>query len=352
MERSFDCCGVKNIDKNNPLEKNNIMPVASATKTMSSVLLLRLVDKGLVEIYKPISTYLKKDNKIWPSSGMPTWANKITLHNLLTHTSGLAEYFMNVDLDISKNHNDINKDIIRYVSSKKPKFQPGQKYQYINSNFVFIGLIIEQVSGKKFSDFIKEEIFDPLNMGDTRVISLDEAREIQNEKSYLPNERFASRYFVMPNDSKEPVFVDPTLVYKMVPFADGGVISTAKDISKWLYALHHGKLLSQNSYNKMITPYLKIKTRDNNLSNDTYSGYGIYISKMENGDTVYHHAGRAMALRSESGYVKDSNMIYVVLSNAMEHFPPYLSMYFDKSKDINKLNIVYFVKNILNNYRK
>jgi D-alanyl-D-alanine carboxypeptidase len=137
------------------------MPIASATKTMTAAGILKLQDKNLLNVQAPLAKYLDAKSGIWTDNKVPEWAKEVTLHDLLTHRTGIIEYFMNVDLDIKKTHAEINKDIANFAGDEELKFKPGTKYHYCNTNFVLLGLVIEQVSGTKLGKFYDEELFGP-----------------------------------------------------------------------------------------------------------------------------------------------------------------------------------------------
>ena len=322
-----------------PLER---MPIASATKTMTAAAILRLRDRGLLDVEDTVAKHLDADSGTWEEGKVPSWASKVTLHNLLTHRSGLPEYFMAINLDVKKPHNDINKDIARFAASKELSFNPGEKNNYCNTNFVLLGMIIEKLSGKSLGEFYTEEFFKPIGMKNTKLITLEEAIFHQTTS----DERvFPVRYFVTPTGSK-PQITDAKSKskYIMVPFADGGVASTTADLILWNRALHNGKVISYDSYNLMTKKHYQIR---DGIGIDNYVGYGLYISEFDNGDVMYHHAGNALAIRSESGCIPNKNLYFAVLSNVMNYVPKEFEGKIDMSKPENQLDIFYFIKYVL-----
>lgn len=326
-----------------PLER---MPIASATKTMTAAAILRLRDRGLLNVEDSVAKYLDADSGIWKEEKVPSWASKVTLHNLLTHRSGLPEYFMATMLDMKKPHNEINKDIARFAASKELSFNPGEKDNYCNTNFVLLGMIIEKLSGKSLGEFYTEEFFKPIGMKNTKLITLEEAILHQTTS----DERiFPARYFVTPTGTKPQVNnAKSKSQYVMVPFADGGVASTTADLILWNRALHNGKVISYDSYKLMTKKHYQLR---DGIGIDNYVGYGLYISEFDNGDVMYHHAGSALAIRSESGCIPNKNLYFAVLSNVMNYVPKEFEGKIDMSKPENQLDIFYFIKYVLGSTR-
>lgn len=327
--------GYHTFDTEKKLSLKQQMPVASTTKSMTAVAILKLQEKGLLNVNDLVMDRLPKQDK------NPAWAGKVTIHHLLTHTSGVAEYFMKMPININQSHRAINKDILNYALSNDLSFEPGSEYNYCNTNFVLLGLIIENVSGMSVAKFFQEELFNPLGMKHTKLASLQDAIKLQTMPPYFV--QMPQRYFVTPNGTNKPVINAPPKSYVMVPYADGGVVSTASDLVKWQQAIHNKKIISEETYKLMTTKYYKAyeKTGVNN-----YIGYGLFISELENGEVVYHHAGRAIAIRSESGYIPSKNVYFSVLSNVMEYIPDEFKDKIDLSKPENQVDIHYFVQDI------
>jgi len=315
------------------------MPIASATKTMTAAGILKLQDKNLLDVQSTLAKYLDAKSGIWKDNKVPEWAKQVTLHNLLIHRSGIVEYFMNVELDTKKSHVEINKDIANFAGSKELAFEPGTTHHYCNTNFVLLGLVIEQVSGVKLGKFYDEEFFEPLGMANTRLLTLAEALKHQTQPESM---NYPTRYFVTPTDS-EPQFTQAQSPFLMVPFADGGVISTTQDLIIWHQALHAGKVISAASYNLMTTKHYKM---DVGQGVNNYMGYGLYISELENGDVIHQHAGRAVAIRSESGCILNKGVCFAVLSNVMDYIPKEMQEKIDLTKVENQLDIRYFLKHV------
>lgn len=337
--------GFNSLKTGSLLKQNEQMPVASITKSMTAAGILKLQDKKLLNVEDTIDKYLTVQSGIWKDNKLPTWANKVTIHYLLTHRSGIAEYFMKTKLDVAKSHDEINKDIANFAASENLTFEPGSQYSYNNTNFVLLGLIIEQVSGKKLSNFYDEEFFIPLFMRSTRLVTLEEAVKSQIEPG---STIFPIRYFVTPNNTINPIFSEAKSEFLMVPFADGGVVSTTGDLVRWHRALHNGKILSAESYKLMIKKHYQIPDRNGKR---TYVGYGLFISTIWDKADVYYHSGNAYAIRAESGYIPTYQFYYSILSNTMPYIPDELRNKIDLTKPENQLDIDFFIQYIIQSIR-
>ena len=251
---------------------------------------------------------------------------------------------MATELDVTKSHEQLAKDVANFAGGKELKFEPGQKHHYSNTNFVLLGLIIEKTSGAKLDDFYRKELFEPLGMKNTRMSTLEEA--VKNQT--LPDSvEFPVRYFVTPTGAK-PQFNEAKSKFLMVPFADGGMISTTSDMIKWQKSLHSGKVVSDESYQLMTKKHYEIAPK---FGMKTFAGYGLFISEMANGELIYQHAGNAVAIRSESGYIPSKNFYFAVLSNVMNYVPKEMMDKVDMNKVENQLDIRYFTHYIFNSIK-
>ena len=332
--------GIRSLNNHELLRENEQMPIASITKSMTAASILKLQDKKLLNVQDPVSKYLTSKSGIWSGDVVPTWADKVTIHHLLTHSSGLPEYFMKMKIDIKKPHVEINKDIANFAAASTLAFEPGLEHAYNNTNFVLLGLIVEQVSGKTLGEFYNDELFVPLNMRTTRLVSLEEAVKMQIDPENSPT---PIRYFVTPTGG-EPKFTEAKSEFIMVPFADGGVISTNGDLIRWHKGLHNGHVLSPESYELMMKKHYEIPDKN---GRKTYMGYGLFISEFSRDCQMYYHAGSALAIRGESGYISCQKFYYSVLSNVMNYIPKDMVGKIDLTKPENQLDIHFFVESIL-----
>ncbi|MCP5369990.1 MAG: serine hydrolase [Rickettsiaceae bacterium] len=338
--------GLFSMEQNEELKFDQEMPIASATKVMTASIILKLQARGKLNVKDTVAHHLNKKSGIWENNKVPQWAKEVTIHHLLTHTSGLVEYFMALDIDPGKTLKDITRDIANFAGKTPLAFTPGSNYEYCNTNFIFLGLIIEHITKKDLATVYEEEIFKPLGMKHTRLIPLQEAIASQIEDGNIVNHPI--RYFATPTGFRPYLTVAKHgLKFLMVPFADGGVASNVEDLLIWQQALHSGKVLPKNLYKLMVRKHYEIPCQI--IGKKHYTGYGIFMIEMDNGEFIYHHSGRAVAIRSESGYIPAKNLYFAVLSNVMEYIPTQLENFFNLEKPCNQLDIKYFLKYIIEN---
>lgn len=359
------------------LRPNQEMPIGASTKPIIAAAILRLQDKGLLNVQDKIFQHIEQE--YWPKGVVPYFAKEITIHNLLTHTSGLPEYNRHIKTDFKMSQRQINKHIIKFIASKSSSLKAKiNKYNYSNSNFIILGMIIEKVSKQDLRNFLHEEFFKPLKMTSTTLATFKQAKEMQKNSviSYYP-----LRYYVEPNNGKPQLVLIDSLFpfspkFPLIPYADGGIISNVFDLIKWQRALHQGKILSASSYKLMTTKHYlvnlqadKVETRgllDNpmkkknaiiNLNqklHKTYTGYGILVAELDNQDIMFHHPGGStgFGVRSEVGYIPAQDLYFAILSNVVVRIPNEIQTTIDMNNVANQLDISYFREAIVSIVRR
>lgn len=303
-------------EKDTKLELSHSMPVASMTKIYTATSILLLQDRGLLSVDDKLSKFIPNGSDIWPNGKMPSWANKVSLHNLMTHSDGIADYLSYIKLDRNKPLRELLKDVVAYQVSKPLNFEPGTDVKYGHSGFMLLGFVIEKASKKSYSDFIKEEFVDKLGLKNTYIMKMEKVFD------YLDGnliDKYPKQYFAVPSKDEE---MSPNtrlqaaytvLKPVAVSFSDVGLVSNVEDMIKFQDALHHGKILSKESYNQMITPYYEVDIDTGDAK--SYYGYGLYISRMPGKIKYYHHEGKSSGMRSDAGYIPSLDMSMAFLSN-------------------------------------
>ena len=259
--------------------------IASITKLITAVATLQLYENGKVGLRVPIGEYL------------PDYPNKlvrdsVTIHQLLTHTSGNNNFYVGDFLKTDKMKYKNISDFVPLFANDTLLSKPGTKYDYSASGFVILGLIIEEVSGKNYYDYVKENIFNPAEMTNTTELEIDSV--VQNK---------ASGYTTFFGASKTPKKND----YYLTKASPAGFhYSTVEDLFKFSKALRNGKLLKKRTAALMFEP--KVTGYNPNL------GYGIDIDLRYN-QTIQGHSGGWYGVRCElMDFIKD-NYTVVILSN-------------------------------------
>lgn len=266
--------------KNEPDTKFNI---GSCTKQFTAALIMILHEENKLALGDNISKYIPN----YPADK----GTKITIHNLLNHTSGIPEYFFlpqMQNLIFKENNPD---EFIKNFWDLELDFEPGSTMQYSNSGYFVLGKIIENVTGKSYSQVLDEKIFQPLLMLNSGFIIIN---KILKNKAYG---------YIKVNDT---IMVAPYF-NPSGAFSAGAVYSTVEDLLKWQNALQLNVILSKESIDKMLT-------RDKSKY-----GYGFAIMDItvESGETktLYGHEGQIFGFRSLIQILKEDNNSIILLDN-------------------------------------
>ena len=226
--------GYADMEWNIPNTVDTKFELGSITKQFTAALILQLVEQGK----------LRLDNKI---SDILTWypaknGTRITIHQLLTHTSGIPNYtdFPGF-VDKRAFEKMTPRELINTFSEKPLDFEPGSQFYYSNSGYIVLGAIIEQITGKSYKDVLEEKILKPLGMDNSGYINLE---RITPKRAHGYSKQF--------NHYTNAAYLDMSL-----PFAAGALYSTVEDLYKWDQALYGNNILSNESKEKMFTGYIK-----------------------------------------------------------------------------------------------
>ncbi|WP_405384385.1 serine hydrolase domain-containing protein [Maribacter sp. LLG6340-A2] len=259
--------------------------IASITKMITAVATLQLYENEKVGLNIPIGEYLPKyPNKLVRDS--------VTIHQLLTHTSGNNNFYVGNYLHSEKLKYKSISDFLPLFANDTLLFKPGTKYDYSASGFVILGLIIEKVSGQNYYDYVKESIFGPAGMINTTELEID---------SVVHNK--ASGYTTFFGESEIPKRNE---YYLSKASPAGFHYSTVEDLFNFSKALRNGELLKKKTTELMFEP--KVKGYNTNL------GYGIDVDLRYN-QIIQGHSGGWYGVRGElMDFMKD-NYTVVILSN-------------------------------------
>ena len=210
--------------------------IASNTKTFVAVLIMKMVEEGKVKLDEPIETYLPGTVK-----GQGVDGKKITVRQLLQHTSGLPE-FGDGQLDYFAIRNDYvsPRDVLDGVLSRPAQFAPGAKFQYNNANYVVLGLLAERVAKRPIAEQIDAKIVKPLGLKHTYMPAPGE-KTIRGKHPHGYHTR----------DGKPGKLEDITEADPSWEGAAGSMISTPSELNKFMQSVFDGSLLSQASIAEM-----------------------------------------------------------------------------------------------------
>jgi CubicO group peptidase (beta-lactamase class C family) len=268
--------GFANKEENIKNTTDTVFPIGSLTKSFTAISILQLEEEGKLSIDQPLSAYVQ---------GFPN-GDEITLHHLLTHSSGIPELLKVVD---NKNeHTPI--EIIDQIKQEELEFKPGEKYAYSNSNYLLLGYIIESVSGQSYQDYVKENIFEKANMKNSGFLN--------------STVDYAVGYENMEKPSRS--------IHDSLTFAAGDVTSTVSDMEKYNQAINNHVLLSEEETNKMQTGYMKSAP----LGAANY-GYGWHVidNKISFDHKMIQHAGGLAGHKADFARFIDEDLTIIILTN-------------------------------------
>ena len=271
--------GPADVDGQVPNTPETKFPLASITKTFTAAAVMMLEEEGFLKLNDPISKYLED----YP----PEAASRVTVHHLLSHTSGIPEAAAD-----PRSLGDLSQprtpgELVALFKDKPLDFEPGSEYRYSNSGYIVLGRIIESVSGKQYYDFVRERILLPLGMKDSGVCA---------GESPLP--RSAVGYM----EGRDGRLMKAPVVHPSLGYSAGAFCSTVGDLLNWNKGLDSAKILSQASLEKMFKPSL--------------GGYGYGWLIMEAwGCKSIAHGGGAPGFASWIERWPDEEAFIAVLSN-------------------------------------
>ncbi len=269
-------------EKHFKVDNKTSFDIASISKTFTGMAILKLFEEGKINLDDDIQKYLPS----FPIKG-------ITVKMLLTHKSGLDDYvtFMQTS-GWDKTKNMTNSQLLTYIVEHKSavqKNQPGQVFDYSNTNFALLALIIEKISGQTYPQFMKAKIFTPLEMNDTYVFREEDFPRAT--KSYYKNGK------------------PYTLKFLDLIYGDKNIYSSARDMLKWDRALRTNTFLKKETLTLAYTPALTPEPYKSNY------GLGWRLMFAPNGKKLVYHNGWWHGNRSVFIRMLDENAVIIILSN-------------------------------------
>jgi len=261
--------GMADLEWNVPNSPATRFNIASMTKQFTAASILLLEDRGKLKTDDLVKKYLLDAPASW---------DKITIYHLLTHTSGISG-------DAAKYEPGASDKLV--FSDRPLDFQPGEQWAYTNLGYIVLGYLVERISGQTYEDFIRENIFKPLRMNDSGLMSF---------VTVIP--RRASGYWPGNNGLEN---ADRSFDTRL-GFSSGSLYSSTEDLLRWEEGLFSGRLLSPGSLRKMITPFK--------------SDYacGLYAKRV-NGHFMIEHDGNNIGFNSDMAYYPEDRIAVIVLAN-------------------------------------
>ncbi len=291
--------GFANLPERVPNTPYTRFGMASGSKTFTAVAICRLVERGLVGFETCLKDCLP--------TPLPNFDPGITLHHLLTHSSGIPDYFDEEECDdyevVWKEHTAYNfrapADFLPLFKDLPSKFPPGKRFAYCNAGFILLGMVIEHLTGKPFTQVIAEEVFQPAGMGRSGYFPLDQLPK-GTALGYIPAEEggWRSNIYAIP----------------ILGGGDGGAFTTAADLAKfWSLLLDH-RLIQKTTLDVMLSPQIRTIPRSNRI----FYGFGIWMRMKKGHPVEYYLIGEDPGVAFYSGYFPESRIQFSLLGNTSE----------------------------------
>ncbi|HKR66284.1 MAG TPA: serine hydrolase, partial [Thermoanaerobaculia bacterium] len=276
--------GFANLEWNIPNTVDTKFRLGSITKQFTSMIVMQLVAEGKIKLDEKMTQYL-------PDYRADT-GDRITIRHLLTHTSGIPSYTGQPGFlqNVSRNPYEVAAFVKQYASGDL-QFEPGTNWAYNNSGYFLLGAIIEEVTGKKYEQVVRERIFDPLGMKNS---GYDHAATI------LPKR--ASGYQLTTEGYRNADYLDMS-----IPYAAGSLYSTVEDLYKWDRALYETSLLSEDLKKTMFTP----------VRQNYAFGWSVGPVKLEDGTEIatINHGGGINGFNTLLTRVPETREVVILLDN-------------------------------------
>ncbi|MFC1724363.1 serine hydrolase domain-containing protein [candidate division KSB1 bacterium] len=277
--------GLANLETREKADEYTNYRLASVTKQFTAMCIMILKEKGLLDYENTLTD-------IYPD--FPDYGKKVTIKNLLQHTSGLIAYEDLIpDAQTEQVH---DKDVLDLMKQQDSTYyEPGSKYRYSNSGYAVLAMTVEKLSGKRFSRFLKDNIFTPLGMENT----------VAYEKGISTIENRAFGYA-----EKEGSFEGSDQSVTSAVLGDGGIYTSVMDYYKWDQTLYTNKLVSLETINEAFTPG---KLNDGSTIETGY-GFGWFTGEVK-GIKWVGHSGSTCGFRTYVLRIPEKKFTVVVLIN-------------------------------------
>jgi CubicO group peptidase (beta-lactamase class C family) len=285
--------GMANLELNVPMQPDMVFRIGSITKQFTVIAILQLMEQGKLSLQDDITKFIPD---------YPTQAYKITIENLLTHTSGIKSYTDVLEFMKYIKEDFKPEEVIDKFKNLPMEFAPGTKWNYDNSGFFLLGYIIEKVSGMKYRDYIEQNLFKPAGM---------------TGSLYGSNEKIIkNRAYPYQSDGENTVNAD--YMSMQLPYSAGSLMSTVEDLYRWNRALIANKFVKRETLEKAWTEY--------KLSNGkgTRYGYGWFISQVQ-GSRSIEHGGGINGYLTNGIYLPKEDVFVAVFSNSTAKGPDAVS---------------------------
>lgn len=253
--------------------------LASVSKQFTAAAIVKLVEQGRLRVEDPLGEFFPQ---------VPPDKSDITVHQLLTHTSGLVEYVGGVHDRVGRS------EALATVLSEPLRFAPGTEYGYSNGAYALLAMIVEEVSGLGFADYMRREIFEPAGISHTFFLGEAAPRGLSTAHGYTEGE----------DNGDFSAWSGPAWAH----WGSGGVFSNLDDMARWERALNDNMVFSAASRQFLFTPHVEARQE--------HYGYGWRVGNTDYaGPLIYHYGSEDIGMSAAYMRFTDSAVTIIVLSN-------------------------------------
>lgn len=287
--------GLADLTTKGRIDSKTVFDIASLSKQFTAMAVMILVERGKLDYADTLA-------KFFPE--FQSDARRITIRQLLNHTSGLLDYSLvwGESKKLKGNVPRTAENVVRFLTGQKQlRFPPGQRWEYSNSNYVLLAQIVGKVSGEPFPQFVRGTIFRPLGMNDSFIYDNGQATRGGHATGYV-----SQGNGFKPADRNPENYV----------YGDGQVNSTIEDMAKWDQALYTEKLIKASTLEEAFAPAL--------LNDGTPVGYGFgWGLGRYRGLRFVSHGGDTDGFLAQITRFPEQHFTVIVLSNYEQFTPPH-----------------------------
>lgn len=275
--------GFANLEHSVPVTPDTPFHICSISKNIAAAVLLQLVEQGKLNLNDDIRKYVQDT---------PVHGQKVTVAQLLNHTSGIFSLTSLPDADENERRDLTHEQVLALIRKGRPDFKPGMSWRYNNSGFYLAGMIIERVTHVDYGTYVRQRVFEPLEMTSARLCD-----------AHMVTPRLAAGYQV-----EHGSLVNAPFMSWKLPFAAGAICATAVDLVKWQEAMDGSKILKPES--------LALMRRATKLPDGATIdyGYGTRLGLLA-GHRVLGHTGSGGGFRTVLENFPDDHLTIAVLIN-------------------------------------
>ncbi|MCC5602094.1 serine hydrolase domain-containing protein [Nostoc favosum] len=292
----FGASGVADIATDTQLQPSDRFQIGSITKTFVATTILQLVEEGILGLEDTLVDRLPKT----VTAAIPN-SERITVRQLLNHTSGLADYTDVLFTQAAVNpgvffNNWQPEELVSLINGTEASSEPGELWEYSNTNFLLLGMVLEAATKGNIADEIRDRILDPLALSNTFFA----------EEEAIPG-GYVKGYW---DFDQNGTLNDISVANLSWAWSAGAMVSNTADLATFIQALIGGELLEPDTLNQMLTTISPI-------ASENYSAYGLGIGTIESPNRFWYiHRGQTLGYRSNMWYSPLENITYIELINA------------------------------------